>query len=93
MLSDMIFIIILFVFAFTFTLWYYFINDEEKGIYSIGEYGKKVKAKHIWRFVFFVAFSIIIFAYAFLDIQMNITKIASILINLVSLGVFFYDVL
>ena len=68
------------------------INDKEKGFYSIGDYGNKVKANHIWRFAFFLTFSVLSFIFTFLELQMNFTKIIEVLFSAVSLGIFFYDI-
>ncbi|MBR2870996.1 MAG: hypothetical protein IKB98_06460 [Clostridia bacterium] len=92
MIADKIYLWGILIFYLVFIIWYWMINDKEKGIYFIGDYGNKVKANHIWRFAFFLAFSILSFIFAFLELQMNFTKIVAALFSTVSLGIFFYDI-
>lgn len=92
MIADKIYVWSIFIFYLVFIIWYYMINDKEKGFYSIGDYGNKVKANHIWRFAFFLTFSVLSFVFTFLELKMNFTKIIAMLFSAVSLGIFFYDI-
>ena len=92
MLADNIYLWSVFIFTVIFAFWSFMINDKEHGFYRIGDYGNKVKANHIWRFAFFLAFSVLSFIFTFLELQMNSTKIVAVLVSAFSLGVFFYDI-
>lgn len=92
MIADKIYLGSIIAFYFVFLIWYYMINDKDKGFYSIGDYGNKVKANHIWYFSVFFAFSVLSFVFTFLEVQRNITKIVAVLFSAVSLVIFFYDI-
>lgn len=91
MIGDYIFFGLILAFYVIFIIWYSFINDKDKSVFTVGDYGKKVKANQIWFFSFFLGFSILSFAFAFLDIKMNITKIVAVAFSALSLGFFFYN--
>ncbi len=92
MLADGIYLISVLMFVVSFAIWDKMINDKVEGLYSIGDYGKKAKANHVWKFSFFLIFAIMNFLYAFLELQMNITKIIAVMFNAVSLAFFFHDI-
>lgn len=92
MIDDYIFFGLIFAFYVVFICWYFIINDKEKCLFTVGDYGKKVKANQIWHFSFFLTFSVLSFVFAFLDVKMNFTKIVAVIFSAISLGIFFYDI-